>query len=117
LSDHVYEIEDLESGHLLDVHSSRLRFYHDASLDVSADLLAQIAHNELGYDVRSIKDIRYDSETREHQVLVSWLVFEDSDENWEPLRVMHEDILDKVRVFLDRSPQRTLVEAALQALA
>jgi hypothetical protein len=113
----VYEIEDLESGHLLDVHSSRLRLYHDASLDVSADLLAQIAHNELGYDVRSIKDIRYDSETREHQVLVSWLVFEDSDDTWEPLRVMYEDVPDKVRVFLDRYPQRTLVEAALQALA
>jgi hypothetical protein len=30
---------------------------------------------------------------------------------------MHEDVPDKVRIFLDRSPQRTLVEAALKALA
>jgi hypothetical protein len=30
---------------------------------------------------------------------------------------MREDVADNVRDFLDRSPQRMLVEAALQALA
>jgi hypothetical protein len=39
LSDHVFEVEDLLSGSTNTVHSSRLRYYQDASLDVTAELL------------------------------------------------------------------------------
>jgi hypothetical protein len=46
ISDYVFIVEDLGTGHSTTVHGSRLRFYHDASLDVTADLLAQVAHNE-----------------------------------------------------------------------
>jgi hypothetical protein len=80
LSDHVYEVEDIESGHTSDAHSSRLRFYHDASLEVTAELVEQIAHNELGYDVRAIKDVRFDAEAKQYQVMVSWLGFDNDDD-------------------------------------
>jgi hypothetical protein len=64
LSDHVYEVQDLGSGIITPVHCTRLRYYHDPSLDITADLRDQIAHNNQGYDVQALKDLRYDSSIR-----------------------------------------------------
>jgi hypothetical protein len=85
LSDHVFEVEDLNTGTVTAEHDSRLRFYADASLDVTADLLSHIAHNNQGYDVRALMDLRYDLEAKRFLVLVSWLGFEAQDNTWEPL--------------------------------
>jgi hypothetical protein len=115
-SDHVYEVEDIESGHTDDVYSPRLRFYHDASLDVTTDFLEQIAHNELGYDFRTISDIRFDVESKEYQVLVSWLEFEVEDDTWEPLAVMQENVPDEVGLFFRYSNKSDLIADARQAL-
>lgn len=32
INDYVYQVEDLRSGELQDVHATRLKFYHDRSL-------------------------------------------------------------------------------------
>jgi hypothetical protein len=87
ISEYDFIVEDLSSGHSTTVHGSRLRLYHNASLDVTADLLAQVAHNEQGYDVQSIKDIRLEEVTGEYQLLISWLGFDTEYDSWEPLRV------------------------------
>jgi Integrase core domain/Chromo (CHRromatin Organisation MOdifier) domain len=100
LSDHVYEVQDLVNDGITSVHISRLRFYHDPSLDISADLLAQISHNNQGYTVQSLVDLRYDPEGQEFLVLVSWLGFEPHENTWEPLLQLSEDIPDLVRQFL-----------------
>jgi hypothetical protein len=90
LSDHVFEVQDLETGSVTPVHSSRLRYYHDPSLDITADLLQQIAHTEQGYAVNSIRDIRLDETTQSLFVHVFWLGFEDADATWEPLAAINE---------------------------
>jgi hypothetical protein len=100
LSDLVYEVQDLINDGITSVHTSRLRFYHDPSLDISADLLAQISHNNQGYTVQSLDDLRYDPEGQEFLVLVSWLGFEPQENTWEPLLQLSEDIPDLVRQLL-----------------
>lgn len=112
LFNHVYQVEDLESGHQTEVHSSRLRYFHDATLDVSTELLAQIAHNESGYDVRVLKDIRYDAATQQYLVLVAWLGFDTEDDSWEPLSVMNEDVPGKVAQFFQSSSKQSLIAEA-----
>jgi hypothetical protein len=62
----VFEIEDLDSGHLRTLHSSRLRFYQDLFLDVTADILKQIAHNGTGCDFRATKDLRYNPDKKQY---------------------------------------------------
>jgi hypothetical protein len=116
LSDHVYEVEDIESGHTADIHSSRLRFFHDASQAVTAELVEQIAHNELDYDVRAIKEIRFDAGAKQYQVMVSWLGFNCDDDTWEPLPVMLEDVPDKVNAFFKLSDKQYLVAEARRSL-
>jgi Chromo (CHRromatin Organisation MOdifier) domain len=116
LSDHVYEVDGIESWHATDVHSSHLRFYHDASLDVTAALVDQIAHNDLGYDVRAITDIRFDAESKEYQILLSWLGFDRDDDSWEPLAVLLEDVPDKVHAFFRHSEKKNVIAEARTSL-
>jgi hypothetical protein len=70
-SDHVFDVEDLITKVVTSVHGTRLRFYHDISLDETVDLLAHVAHQKQGYDVRAFRDLLYDAEDREYHVLVS----------------------------------------------
>ena len=69
-SDHVFDVEDLLTKHVVSVHSSRLRFYHDPSLDVTADIQAHLAHQNLGYEVQDLLALRYDSDSKEFSALV-----------------------------------------------
>jgi hypothetical protein len=115
VSDHVCVVEDLESGHIMEVHNSRIRFFADDSLNVTAALLEQIAHNESGYDVRAILDIRLGAESQQYQVWVSWLGFDEADK-WEPLATMYEDVPDKVHAFFKKSQKHDLIENARKYL-
>jgi hypothetical protein len=71
LSDFLFEVEDLRDGKLSQVHAQRLRFFHDASLNVTAELIEHVAHNEQGYEVLALKDLRFDPESKQFMVLVS----------------------------------------------
>jgi hypothetical protein len=58
LSEHVYEVRSLDTESVQAIHATRLRFYHDPSLNITADLIAQIAHNNQGYAVRALRSLR-----------------------------------------------------------
>jgi hypothetical protein len=98
------------------IHSTRIRFYHDPSLEVSADLLAHVAHQSQGYEVQDLLDLLYESEARQFVILVSWLGFDVDDNSWEPLLSLHEDIPSGVLAFLAALPDRDLAARASEAL-
>jgi hypothetical protein len=116
LSDHVYEVQDLATNAVAPVHSTRIRFYQDSSLDVTADLLAQIAHKNSGYDVHSLSALRYDADASEYSVLVSWLGFEPADSTWEPLLSLHKDVPDLLAKFLAEPSDLSLAANAASTL-
>jgi RNase H-like domain found in reverse transcriptase/Reverse transcriptase (RNA-dependent DNA polymerase)/Integrase core domain/Integrase zinc binding domain/Chromo (CHRromatin Organisation MOdifier) domain len=116
LSDYVFEVQDLETEQVASVHASRLRYYHDPSLNITVDLLAHIAHNEQGYVIKEITDIRHDARTQDLFVLVYWLGFEDEDASWEPIEIIHEDAPEQLAAFLDISSNIDLVARARQIL-
>jgi hypothetical protein len=99
-SDYVFDVEDILTKVITPVHATRLRFYHDSSLDETVDLLAHIAHQNQGYEVRKLVDLRYDAEACAYFLLVSWLGFEDADNSWEPLDIIYEDLPQEVLYFL-----------------
>jgi hypothetical protein len=115
-SDFVFDVEDLNKKLITSIHSTRLRFYHDSSLDVTTDILAHVAHQNLGYEVRALRDLSYNSEEKAFYALVSWLGFEEADSTWEPLLVLHEDIPKDVTTFLQDFPDRSLAAQARAVL-
>jgi hypothetical protein len=50
----VFEIQNLITRLVKEAHSSRLKFYADKDLEVSADLLAHVAHNARGMKSRRL---------------------------------------------------------------
>jgi hypothetical protein len=115
-SDHVFDVEDLLTKTVYSVHSSRLRFYHEPSLEVTADIQAHLSHQIQGYEVKDLLDLRYDYDCKELSVLVSWLGFDEADNTWEPLLSLHEDIPSVILHLLAHLPDRVLAQRALSAL-
>jgi hypothetical protein len=115
-SDYVFDVEDLATKVVTSVHSTRLRFFHDASLDITADLHAHLAHQNQCYEVKALRQLRYDSEAKAFSVLVSWSGFEEADDTWEPLLTLHQDIPREILDFLRRLPDRPLAMRALASL-
>jgi hypothetical protein len=92
LSDWVFSIEGLITGKCVDVHSSRLRIYHDASLELYAEFIEHIAHNEKGYPVECLLELKYSKEDKRFMAFVSWLGFLQQESTWKPLISLHEDV-------------------------
>jgi hypothetical protein len=112
ISDHVYDVEDLLTGKITPVHASRLRFYSDAALEVSAELLDHIAHNNSGFDIQALRNLRYDPETKSYCVEVSWLGFDEAENTWEPLANLAEDVPELVERLLENLLDKDLAAAA-----
>lgn len=82
------------------VHAQRLKFYHDSSLNVTSDLLHNIALTGNTYVIEQIDDIRIDPVSGDVQLHVRWLGFQDDDATWEPFETIKDDTPDIVRQFL-----------------
>jgi hypothetical protein len=117
LSDFLFEVEDLRNGKVSNVHAHRLRFYHDSSLNVTAELIEHVAHNEQGYEVLALKDLRFDPESKQFMVLVAWKGFEEHDSSWEPILVLSEDVPEKLCSILNTCADTSLAAQARETIS
>jgi hypothetical protein len=64
-SDYVFVVENLLTNELKAAHATRLRFYKDKDLNVTAELAQAADHNDHQlYEVSKILDARYDKQKR-----------------------------------------------------
>jgi hypothetical protein len=74
-SDYVFVIENLLTKELKAAHETRLRFYKDKELNVTAELAQAAEHNDHQLYVASeILDARYNELEMFHELLVAWRV-------------------------------------------
>jgi hypothetical protein len=72
-SDYVFVIENLLTKELKAAHETRLRFYKDKELNVTAELAQAAEHNDHQLYVASeILDARYNELEMFHELLVAW---------------------------------------------
>jgi len=64
LSDYIFTVEDLITKKTCDFHASRLRFYSDSSLNITEDILAQVAHDGYGFEIEDLIDARWNSKKK-----------------------------------------------------
>jgi hypothetical protein len=101
-SDYVFVVKNLLAKKLKDTHATRLRFYQDNELNVTAELAQAAEHNEHQlYIVAKILDARYDAEEMFHELLVARRGFPVEEATWEPYSVMTVDVLDMVEKFME----------------
>jgi hypothetical protein len=88
-SDYVFVVENLLMKELKAAHATRLIFYRDKELNVTAELAQAAEHNDHQlYIVSKIFDARYNEQEMAHELLVAWRGFPVGEATWEPYSVM-----------------------------
>eukprot|EP00644_Phytophthora_capsici_P010648 jgi/Phyca11/104288/e_gw1.9.845.1 len=114
-SNWVFNIENLLSGEIREAHASRLKFYADSSLGVTADLLEHVAHNSEGHVVEELREARYEKATKIFQVLVKWRGLDELETSWEPVKNLLEDVPPIVKRFVAKHMKDPAVKALAKA--
>jgi ribosome biogenesis protein Nip4 len=106
----VFVVENLLTKDLKAAHATRLRFYKDKDLNVTAELAQAAEHNDHQLDVVSkILDARYNEQEIFHELLASWRVFPVGEAAWEPYSVVAVDVPDMVAKFMESHEDRDAV--------
>lgn len=88
--DHVYSVQNIVSGKVHQAHVARLRFYADATLNVTADLKDVFQHSFAQGECRMNALVHVaEDDGNEVIVLVDWDGFEAEERTWESLRMIH----------------------------
>jgi len=98
----IYLIQDLNTDSIKEVHTSRLKFYQDKTLNITEELREQAAHNQQGYEVKSFLGHRLNPTTKEWELLTQWKGFSDLEATWESLKTLFDDIPEKVRKYVEK---------------
>jgi hypothetical protein len=106
ISDQVFRIEHLTSKKQSIVHASRLKFYHDRSLNVTAELEEHVETQGFLYDIKSIDDFRWNPTVKRWEFNVLWSGFEESEATWEPFLTLLKDIPEQLQIFLSNTDKK-----------
>ena len=112
-SNWIFTIRNLITQETREVHASRLKFYVDASLNVTAPLLEQVAHNSEGHVVDRIDDHKYDRQSKQYKFHIRWRGLSNAESSWEPIQQVFEDVGAVVRNYLrDHEGDRDIADIA-----
>ncbi|KAE9075405.1 hypothetical protein PF006_g28335 [Phytophthora fragariae] len=89
---HSFLIQHLIMGAELGVHATRLKFYADASLDVTEDLREHISSQGIVLAIEKLKEHRWNHQIRDYEVLVQWKGLETIEDSYEPLTSLARDV-------------------------
>ncbi|KAE9025826.1 hypothetical protein PR002_g11067 [Phytophthora rubi] len=84
-------------------HASRLKFYADASRNVTEDLVAQAMHADGGHLVSKLVKCRMGPETHTWEIQVEWIGLDPLEASWEPATIIYEDVPELVKRFVLRA--------------
>lgn len=100
MNDYVFQVEYLRNDIVEEVHGTRLKFYSDSSLDEKA-VLSHVLSSETGMPVSRLLRLQEDDNGRLH-VVVRWKGFSSSDDTFEPIERVYEDVPKLLRKLLNR---------------
>ncbi|ETL83427.1 hypothetical protein L917_16625 [Phytophthora nicotianae] len=103
---HSFLIEHLITGAKLDVHVSRLKFYADASLNVTEELLEHISAQVILLSVEKLKSHRWNDMINDYEVLVQWKGLEQIEDSYEPLTSLARDVSTLVTQYVAAADQQ-----------
>src|SRR5690348_15286085 len=99
----------------MEAHITRLKFYHDKSLNMTEDLAALASNSGIEYVVDQLRDIRLRPDGG-WEIKVSWAGFLKSDETWEPADVLLQDVRKLVKQFIESCSPSPALEAMARDL-
>jgi Chromo (CHRromatin Organisation MOdifier) domain len=106
----VFVVENILTKELKAEHATRLRFYKNKELNVTAELAQAAEHNyHQLYVVSKILDARYNEQEMFYELLVAWRGFPVGEATWEPYSVMAVDVPEMVAKFMESHEDTDMV--------
>jgi hypothetical protein len=99
-SDWIFEIKNLVTQELKEVHASRLKFYMDSELNITGDFLDMVAHNSEGHVVEHLMGHRYDKASKQYELLIKWRGLDKEESTWESVSHLLQDIPAAVKRYM-----------------
>jgi hypothetical protein len=99
---HSFMVQHLVTGVRYDVHGSRLKYYHDADLDVTAEVLEHVSLQGIVLEVRAIVGHRFNRTSAEWELCVAWKGLQEIEDSWEPFPAMFRDVPALVTQYVER---------------
>jgi hypothetical protein len=101
ISDHIYQVEHLITEALLEVHTSRMKFYCDDELDnrIALQLVVQ-KEEDFESNVESIVEWRYVAATTSYAFKIRWQGFDEGEDTWEDPVFIYAMVPDMVREYV-----------------
>ncbi|OWY92190.1 hypothetical protein PHMEG_00038908 [Phytophthora megakarya] len=100
---HSFRIQHLVTGRVYDVHGSRLKFYADAALDTTEELLELVSSQGMLLGVDIFLEHCFNQNFDRWELLVSWIDLQPIENKWEPLSTLIKDVPAKVRDYVRAS--------------
>ena len=111
ISELVFVLENLVTHEQFEVHAQRVRFYSDSDLNVTTDLLNQIAHDSTGLEVQAITDAKCDKNGR-WSLKIQWRGFTEDFDSWEALSHLLNECPIHIRRLIKKSEIPSVVNLA-----
>jgi hypothetical protein len=115
MSDHLFKVESLKrignKSETKIVHSQRLKFFHDKSLELTEEVLRHVSQEKQLYEIESFLELRNNGAS--YDVKVKWLGFDDNESTWEPVENLFEDVPLRLHEFLKTKPEGSVIWEAL----
>lgn len=101
-SELILEVEDILTCKTEMLQATRVNKFADKYLDVTETLKATFEHNNYPHNETIIKilDLRYNSQSMQHEGQYKWRGFSHESPTWEPIGTLHEDIPEFLNRFL-----------------
>ena len=110
ISDNVFEIECLRTYKKKIAHASRLKYYHDSSLNVSEELIQFISQQDVTFEIENIIDHKYDNDIKSYIFLIEWKGFEAIENSWEPFSNLIKDVKVLLSRYIKSTGKKELLE-------
>ncbi|ETI37923.1 hypothetical protein L914_15633 [Phytophthora nicotianae] len=104
-------IKHLITGVEYEVQCSRLKFYSDASLNITEEITELIANQGMLLGVRQLVNHRFNNLLHRWEFLVSWAGLTAIEDSWESATDMQKDVPVKVNDYMERVQDEELNEA------
>lgn len=93
-----------------EAHASRLKFYANKDLTVEGDLLVHVAHNDEGHVVKEVRSCRPNMKYHSHDMLVKWRGLDESENTWDTVSQLNEDVPPALRVYALRHREDPVIK-------
>ncbi|EGZ18087.1 hypothetical protein PHYSODRAFT_331951 [Phytophthora sojae] len=99
---HSFTVRHLVTGEGTDVHSSRLKFYADSSLQISEEIREHVAAQGQILAINELLDYTWNSVKKGYDVLVSWKGLEPIEDSNETAKSLAKGVPALLRQFAER---------------